>query len=155
MKAHWILPIVIAAGAIAFSAGRRCGGVARADLSPLRDTAAIEKTLNLTPAQAEQVRALAEKFAERAQNACDRHCDARCAIARKLFQENAPPEEMQKHVEAMCEAYAEQERATLDHLVRLRAILTPEQVKKLNEKLAACICEKCAGTTGSCCPPEK
>lgn len=155
MKAHWIIPTIIIAGAIAFSAGRRCGGVAMTDLSPLRDTSAIEKTLDLTPQQTEQVRALAKEFTDRAQTACDKHCDARCTIARKLFQENAAPADVQKYVDEMCAAYSEQERATMDHLVKLRAILTQEQSKKLNEKLAACICEKCAGTTGSCCRVEK
>ena len=155
MKAQWIIPVIIIAGAISFSAGRRCGGVTMTDLSPLRDTTAIEATLNLTPQQTEQVRALAKEFHERAQTACDKHCEARCTIARKLFQENVAPADVQKHVDAMCAAYAEQEHATLDHLVKLRAILTPEQTKKLNEKLGACICEKCASTSGSCCHMEK
>jgi Spy/CpxP family protein refolding chaperone len=155
MKAQWIIPVIIIAGAISFSAGRRCGGMPAADLSPLRDTSAIEKSLDLTAQQSEQVRALSKEFKERAESACDKHCEARCTIARKLFQENAAPVDVQKHVDAMCAAYAEQERATMDHLLKLRAILTPEQTKKLNEKLAACICEKCASTSGSCCHMEK
>lgn len=155
MKAHWILPVVIAVGALAFSAGRRCGGAAVADLSPLRDTSAIEKALNLTPEQAGRARELARQYADQAQTACDLHCEARCAVARKLFRENAAPDDVRKHVDAMCEAYAAQERATLDHLVKLRAILTPEQAKRLNEKLAACICDKCANASGSCCGDGK
>ena len=155
MKAQWIIPVIVIAGAISFSAGRRCGGVAMTDLSPLRDTSAIEASLNLTPQQTEQVRALAKEFTERAQTACDKHCDARCTIARKLFQENAAPADVQKQVDAMCAAYADQEKATLDHLVKLRAVLTSEQTKKLNEKLAACICSTCASTTGACCRVEK
>lgn len=155
MKAQWLIPVVVIAAAVSFSAGRRCGEMPAADLSPLRDTSAIEKSLDLTPQQTEQVRALSKEFTDRAQTACDKHCEARCTIARKLFQENAAPTDVQKHVDAMCTAYAEQEQATMDHLVKLRAILTPEQTKKLNEKLAACICQKCASTSGSCCHLEK
>lgn len=154
MKAQWIIPVIIVAAAVSFAAGRRCGGTAATDLSPLRDTSVIERTLDLTPRQTEQVRALAKEFSARAESACGRHCQARCAVARELLQENAAAEDVRKHVDEMCESYAEQEHATLDHLVKLRAILTPEQTKKLNVKLASCICDKCAGTTGSCCATE-
>jgi hypothetical protein len=151
MKAYWLLPIVIAAGAVCFTAGRHCGAGAPDDLAALADTARLEKSLRLSPQQAEQVRALAKEFQGRAQSACDQHCEARCTMARKLFQENLAEAGMQKYVEDMSAAYAAQERATVEHLVRLRALLTPEQAKELNRQFAVCICEKCAGTTGSCC----
>ncbi len=155
MKTLWILPVIIIAVAASFAAGRHCGGTVAADLSPLGDTSAIEKTLSLTPQQTEQVRALAKEFQQRAQSACDKHCDARCEIARKLFKEDASPAAVQKYVDEMCAAYAEQERATMDHLVKLRALLTPEQAAQLNKQFAMCICDKCASSTGACCRAEK
>lgn len=151
MKARWILPILIVAGAICFTAGRRSQPMPAAPIDRLADTAALEKALHLTPEQTAKVRALASTFSDRACKACDLHCEARCTIARKLFHENASPEEVGKYVDQMCEAYAEQEKATVEHLAALRVILTPEQARLLNQQVAGCICEKCASATEACC----
>ena len=156
MKTKWLFPVVIVVAALAFAAGQRCVRATEPHSADLfGDTAALEKLLKLTPPQTEQVRALAKDFAAKAGDACDKHCEARCDLARKLFHENAQPEELKKSADEMCAAYAEQEQATLEHLTKLRAILTPDQARVLNQKFAACICEKCAGGAGSCCHSEK
>lgn len=154
MKARWTIPIIVVAAAVSFAAGRNCGTRGAVSLANLGDTAELEKSLKLSPQQAGLVRTLAKEFKERAGTACGRHCEARCTIARKLFQENAAPAEMQQYVDDMCAAYSEQEHATIDHLVKLRALLTAEQVKQLNKQLAMCICDKCSTTTGACCMAE-
>jgi hypothetical protein len=156
MNARWLIPVVVVIGALSFAAGQRCVTAGEPTSAGIfGNTAALEKMLKLTPQQAEQARVLAKEFETKAGGACDKHCEARCDLARKLFRENVQPEELKQSTAEMCAAYAEQENATLEHLTKLRAILTPEQARVLDQKFAACICEKCAGGSGSCCRAEK
>lgn len=151
MQARWILPIVVIAAAVAFTAGRTSQPPPANPITRLADTSTLEKTLHLTPEQTAKVRTLSAQFNDRAGKACDLHCEARCTLARKLFHENAGPDDVRPYVEKMCMAYAEQEKATVDQLTALRAVLTPEQARLLNRQLAGCICDKCASSDGSCC----
>lgn len=152
MKARWLIPVALLAAALGYAVGQRCATAAEPLSTELfGNTAALEQLLKLTPPQTEQFRALAKEFEAKAGGACDRHCAARCDLAKKLFRDNAPSDELTKCVEEMSAAYAEQERATLEHLVKLRALLTPEQARVLDQKFAACVCETCGGGSGSCC----
>lgn len=152
MKTRWLIPVALLAAALGYAAGQRCATATEpAPTELFGNTAALEKMLKLTPSQTEQVRELAKAFEAKAGGACDRHCAARCDLAKKLFRENAPTDELKKCVEEMSAAYAEQESATLEHLMKLRALLTPEQARVLDQKFAACVCETCAGGSGSCC----
>lgn len=156
MKARWIAPLIVLAAAAAFVLGQRCAATAGGSpLDPLKDTARLERVLKLTPEQATKFRALCTNFHDRVQTACDSHCEARCGLAKKLFRDGATAAEAGALLDRMTAAYADQERATLDHLIAVRELLTPEQVRALEKEMAFCICSHCAASEGGCCGGDK
>jgi Spy/CpxP family protein refolding chaperone len=154
MKTRWIVPLLLAAAALSFTADRHAGTAAPAELNPAADLQKVARTLNLTPEQTRQVDALTSEFCRQAQTACDEHCAARCQLARSLFVQQADAAASRALVDRMCAAYAEREHATLEHLLKLRDVLTPAQRSELNRQMALCLCDHCASSTGACCSGE-
>lgn len=155
MNRRWIITLCILATAAGFAAGRfslnpPAGFDPARDLQPAR----LTRLLGLSEAQAAQVDALGADLESRVQEACDAHCAARCRLAQALRKGQTTPEELQQLVHRMCASQQENDLATLEHILKVREILTPEQREKFAASLGACLCESCGGQGDTCCGTE-
>lgn len=141
MITAWVL--MAAAG----FAGGRFSVRATAGFDPARDLQPVRLTrlLGLSEAQATQVAELGADYTARVQETCDAHCAARCRLAQALQDEAATPAQLQQYLERMCASQQENDRATLEHLLKVREVLTPEQRQKFAASLGECLCATCGG----------
>lgn len=151
---RWWLLALLAAGALAFSAGR-WSATSPAMPSPLQGLAEFKLDwLGLTPAQAAQMAEFEPILNRSIQAGCEAQCAARCRLVRALTADVWDPVQARVAVEAMCAAHRETELATLDYLAHLHNVLTPEQRKRLMTRVGACLCENCAAGRDTCCIPK-
>jgi Spy/CpxP family protein refolding chaperone len=121
----WLLAMFAVAG-IAFAAGRWTS-IWQANADPLREGLAIDLSwLGLSAAQAAALAEL-EPLRHAFQATYDRQCEARCRLARALKPDAWDPAALRAHVERMCDAHRARELATLEYLMGVERILTPEQ----------------------------
>ena len=155
MKKSLILAALILAAALGFSAGR-FSLQPRSGFDPTRDLQAdrLGALLGLSTAQAAELETIAATYGQQVTQACDEHCAARCQLARALRQDMLSREDARALVEKMCASQQKNEQATLDHILRVREILTPDQRAKFSELIGACLCEVCGAGDASCCPTE-
>ncbi|HVM60754.1 MAG TPA: Spy/CpxP family protein refolding chaperone [Verrucomicrobiae bacterium] len=103
---------------------RRSTGVGVADLN---NTAWLRRELKLTDAQTAEIDKLNKNFQAKIDHCCDVHCDARMALGAELAKPQVDLTKASACVDRMAAAQGDSERATLDHILRVRALLTPEQ----------------------------
>lgn len=152
MNRPWMLTVCFLMAAAGF-AGGRFSVRPTAGFDPARDLqpAQLTRLLGLSDAQAAQIAALGSDYETRVRKACDAHCAARCRLAHALQDESATPAQLQQYLERMCASQQENDRATLEHLLNVRDVLTPEQRQKLAASLGACLCATCGGQGDTCC----
>jgi Spy/CpxP family protein refolding chaperone len=153
MNAKWIIPVIVAVSAAGFGVGRAsapapgAGGGLPAEL----DTSRLARALNLSPDQAAAVRELGEKYRREVTSACDAHCRTRCELARLMATSALDDAQARQAAARLCDAQSAMEMATVDHVLKVREVLNPEQRAKYQALFGACICEECSAG-GSCCP---
>ena len=145
MNRKWIVLLVVAAAGLAFGAGRmtvpsRSMMMGPADLDRYLNADQLIKRLGLDPAQAAEIRSAGQDYAARVKTACDRHCQARCRLAAAIGQDETVARQV---VEQMNAASAANDSATLDHILRVRKTLTPEQRARFDQWISNCLCDKC------------
>lgn len=152
MTRRWTLTLLALTAAAAFSAGR-FSLQERAAFDPARDLnpAHLTSLLGLSEAQAAELNRLNATYAERLQEACDAHCAARCQLAHALRDDSLTQEQARSLIEKMCVSQKNNELATLDHILNLRATLTPEQRRTFAATLGSCLCSTCAKNGSACC----
>jgi Spy/CpxP family protein refolding chaperone len=152
MNRRWMITVCVLMAAAGFAGGRFSVRPA-ADFDPARDLQPVHLTrlLGLSDAQAAQVNTLGSDYEARVKKACDAHCAARCRLAHALQDESATSAQLHQYLERMCASQQENDRATLEHLLKVREILTPEQRQKFATSLGACLCEACGGQGDTCC----
>jgi len=79
-----------------------------------------------------------------------RHCAARARLVQALAGETNGTAQAEAVVTEMCRAYEQSERATLDHIRQVRAVLTAEQRKRFDAMISDCMCKPCSMHGGSC-----
>jgi hypothetical protein len=92
----------------------------------VHDTAWLRHELKLTDAQTAEVAKLEADFQKRLADSCTAHCAARADLAESLNDPTKATEACQQ----MCAAQNDSEKVVLDHILRVRALLTPEQQKR-------------------------
>jgi len=92
----------------------------------LHDTVWLQHELNLTDAQAAEVAKLEVDFQKKLADCCTAHCAVRADLGESL----ADPTKAADCSRRMCAAQADSEKAALDHILRVRALLTPEQQQR-------------------------
>ncbi len=92
----------------------------------LHDPAMLRRELKLTDAQAAEVTNLEADFQKRLADCCATHCAARATLAESLND----PTKAADCCARMCAAQNDSEKAALDHILRVRALLTPEQQQR-------------------------
>jgi Spy/CpxP family protein refolding chaperone len=157
MNRRWTFLLLIVMAAAAFAAGRLTARspalMGPADLESYLDVGRLTRQLNLTAEQSALVRAAGNDYASRVKAACGSHCLARCQLAAALTRPEGGDAEARQLVGRMNEAAAANDTATLDHILRVRAILTPEQRARFDQGLSGCLCDRCSTGTGACCTP--
>ena len=144
MNRRLVLVVVLALGSalVAALAVRAIARPATAEINMLKDASHLQKELGLTDAQAAQVRTLQEGYGEQLEDCCSKHCAARAELGKALFG-GANDEQMRSIVETMCKARLESDLATVQHIRKVHDVLTPEQQKKYEELVSACVCGSC------------
>ena len=155
MNRAWIILLLAAVAAVGFTAGRMAPArtVAASPDQLMGDVGRLVRDLGLNPEQERDVRRLNDAFTGTFQAACDRHCLLRCELARVIGSGEFRPEEARRLTEALGRTQAEADLATLDHILRLREILIPDQRVAFAKMFGSCLCNTC-GAGGNCCAAE-
>lgn len=117
-----IVTIVVAGAAFGIAYWFRCRSCATAKPNLVRE-------LNLSADQAAKLAQLEAAYQKRLDDICAAHCAARSALAEALPDEAKAAE----HCAQMCAAQADSEKAALEHIFQVRALLTPEQQPRHTE----------------------
>ncbi len=107
------------------------------------DVAWLTRELDLTTTQARGVEACERDFRTEMETFCSAHCGARFALGEELAKPKPDLEKARAQVEKMNALQADVEHATLDHIARVRALLTPEQGEEYGSMLHHEICSAC------------
>jgi Spy/CpxP family protein refolding chaperone len=109
-------------------------------MADLNDTPWLKRELNLTDAQGAAIDKLNQEFRAKVDHCCDAHCDARFALGKELANPQVDLTRANACVDRMAAAQADSERATLDHILRVRALLTPDQQQRYAALVSQQIC---------------
>lgn len=153
MKKPLLMAALVLTAALGFSVGR-FSLQTKPTFDPARDLQVepLGRLLGLSSAQAAELAGLDTTYGQQVTQACDAHCAARCQLARALRQDTVSRDEARSLVEKMCASHQQNELATMDHILRVREILTPEQRAKFSDLIGQCLCEVCGTDSSSCCP---
>lgn len=112
----------------------------------IHDTTWLKSELNLTDPQAAEIRKLEAEFQTKLNAACTEHCAARFALGDELMKPKPDVEKARADVERMNRVQAGSERATLDHILKVRALLTNDQAKRYSAIIHDQVCSMPMGT---------
>ena len=148
MTRPWIIPLMIAVvvGLLAYGITRSstCVGPVT-PVDRLHDVSFLVRELKLSEAQASRIRSLQSGLAASLGDCCGRHCSARAKLGQALADETNAATRTEEVLKEMCRVYEESERATLDHVRRVREVLDVQQRKRFDAMLTSCVCRTCAG----------
>jgi len=146
MNRRWTIPacVALAAGALAFALTRHAvRGRSENTLDCLQDLTTLTRELNLIDAQARDIKALHAALGAKLYDSCARHCAARARLGQVLASPTNSDAQVGAVLAEMCRAYEESERATLDHIRQVRAVLTADQRKRFDVMIAKHMCRNC------------
>lgn len=152
MNRQWAFPLVVAvvAGLVAYGVATHViRGRGVASLDRLQDVGLLTRELGLSSAQAREIKALQVRLGEKLNDCCARHCGARARLAQALISETNGNGTADVILAEMCHAYEQSERAAMDQIRKVRAILNEEQRKRFDAMITACMCSSC-GTGAGC-----
>jgi Spy/CpxP family protein refolding chaperone len=131
---------VLAAG-ISFSVSRWVT-TRRQPLPVMRvyDAAWLKRELNLTGNQTREVEKHAGEFQAKIDAFCVAHCAARFALGDELAKSQVDVEKARACVDKMNAVQAEAEKATLEHILKIRALLTEEQAQRYSAIIHQQVC---------------
>jgi len=109
-------------------------------MADLNDTPWLKRELNLTDTQSATIDKLNQEFCAKVDHCCDLHCDARFALGQEIAKPQFDLSRANACVDRMAAAQADSERATLDHILRVRAVLTPDQQQRYAALVSQQIC---------------
>ena len=134
---------VITVAALAFAAGvyRESRQAECFSLDRLLDTAYMTQRLNLDPPQAQQFSMRNVQLRDQLSTTCQRNCAARRKLVAAIDAGEATDHEA--ILKQMCEAYEDGERATLEHIKAVRAILDTQQRETFDQLVGRCLCGGC------------
>lgn len=146
MSRTWIIPwaCAVAAGLVAYDFARHaaCCGTAPG-LDQLADVSLLAKELQLSDEQVREIQRLHTDLAVQLSDCCARHCAARARLSQALVADTNGTAQADAVVTDMCRAYEQSERATLEQIRQVRAVLNPEQRKRFDARVSDCVCQTC------------
>jgi Spy/CpxP family protein refolding chaperone len=109
----------------------------------LNDTAWLKHELKLTDAQSVEIGKLEQEFSAKVEHCCETHCGARLTLSEELAKPQVDLAKANACVDRMVAAQSDSERATLDHILRVRAVLSPEQQQRYAALVSKQVCTAC------------
>lgn len=106
----------------------------------LHDAAWLKRELKLGTEQARTVEKLESEFKAQLDASCVAHCAARFALGDELMKPQPDTATCQALVEKMNSTQAEAERATLAHILKVRALLNDEQARRYSQTIHDQVC---------------
>jgi Spy/CpxP family protein refolding chaperone len=149
MKRILVLMAVVAVVSVGLSFGMsrwliRCGQPqTRVNI---HDTAWLSHELGLSESQKRDIETLEKDFQSKLNASCAAHCAARFALGDELMKPKPDTERERADVERMNQVQAEAERATLEHILKVRALLTDEQARRYSAVIHNQMCSMPMGT---------
>ena len=142
-----VVGLIVATTALSFAVARwaaiRCQPTAP---SSIHDTAWLSRQLNLSDAQTSEVKKAEKEFQATLNSFCATHCSARMALGDELAKPSPDPEKARGYVEKMNAVQADAERATLSHILKVRALLNQEQAQRYSAMIRDQVCSMPMGT---------
>jgi Spy/CpxP family protein refolding chaperone len=142
-----ISAVVIIAGvaALSFPVARwlmRHGAV-HATTMHVQDTGWLKRELRLTDEQVREVGKLEAELRAKLEACCKSHCAARFGLGEEIAKPAPDAEAAKTCVERMNAAQADAERATLEHILKVRMLLNAEQARRYADILRRQVCGVC------------
>ncbi|MGA2604063.1 MAG: Spy/CpxP family protein refolding chaperone [Verrucomicrobiia bacterium] len=109
-------------------------------MADLTDAAWLKRELKLTDAQSAAIDRLNQEFRAQVDHCCDTHCDARFALGQELAKPQVDLTKANACLDRMAAAQVDSERATLNHVLRVRAVLTPDQQPRYAALVSQQVC---------------
>lgn len=144
MNRKWIIPLVgaVASGVLAFIVTRfMVCDTEKLPLDCLQDASILVRTLDLSESQAREIRALHAKLGPQLNDCCTRHCAARARLGTAIASETSGTDQAESILSEMCLAYEQSERATLNHIRAVRAVLNAKQRRQFDELIMRRVCD--------------
>ena len=144
MNRPWLIPLVVAVavGLLAFGITKMmtCGRSAP-PIDRLRDVTFLAHELNLSEAQAKEIKQLHLTLATELNDCCMNHCAARARLGQALAADSNGTAQADAVIVEMCRAYEASERATLDQIRKVRKVLNADQKKRFDVMISSCMCQ--------------
>jgi Spy/CpxP family protein refolding chaperone len=109
----------------------------------LHDAAWLKGALGMTPSQFAEVEKCEREFRVKMESSCAAHCAARFALGEELAKPKPDLEKARACVEKMNTVQADAERTTLEHIWKVRALLTEEQGQRYAAMIYHEVCTAC------------
>ena len=138
MKKNWIIALIIVGLGAAVSAGlwmRQC---------PPCGADWLARELRLTPEQQARFALLDKDFSGKCSRCCEQMCAARFALSQELQRADSVTPKVEELLRQMLAAQAASERETVQHLFRIKSLLTPEQQRRYVELVTGKLCAMCS-----------
>jgi len=136
-----VAALVVGMTALSFGVARWTAVRCQSAASPqLHDPAWLKSRLNLSDGQTQQVAALEKDFQKQLDSFCAAHCAARMALGDELAKPDPDLAKARADVDKMNAVQADSERATLEHILQVRALLDPDQAQRYSALIRDQIC---------------
>ena len=135
--------LTVSVAGLSYGVANWCVRRASGTVGDLNDTVWLKRELKLTDAQGAEIEKLNKEFSARIQHCCDEHCGARVALSEELAKPQVDLAKATTCVDRMAAAQSESERATLDHILKVRAVLTPGQQQQYAALVSRQVCTAC------------
>lgn len=135
--------LAVGVGMVAFWGTRAmvCGKVTGLPSYALGKVDHLKTELGLDDRQVAAIRALEHDLAEQLSEQCGRYCAVRAELGQTLMEEGTNSAvEARRLVDGMCAIQSASERATLEHIRKVNALLTPGQRRQFLAGLTRCLC---------------
>jgi hypothetical protein len=146
MKRSWLTfaTVLVAVAAGTFGGTRLLyARSAPPSMAQLRDAAWLQRSLGLSAEQSAAVAKLQGGLRSDLEGCCAQHCAARAELGVIIFDESKSPDDIAPVVERMCKAQLRSDLATVEHIRKVRALLTPEQRTRYEKMVSGCVCADC------------
>jgi Spy/CpxP family protein refolding chaperone len=132
--------VVILATGVSFALSHWLAARQPVTAGMIHNPAWLARELKLSDTQAREVEKLETGFRDRLAAACVRHCDARMALGDELATAQPDVAKCREWVEKMNAVQAECEQMTLDHILKVRALLDSRQAQQYSALIRDQVC---------------
>lgn len=143
IRRSFLVILVVAAGILAFWVTRMtvCSRTTRLPSYSLGQVVHLKAELGLDARQVAEIRTLERELAAQLSEQCGSYCAVRAELGSALLEEGTNAAvDARRLVDRMCAIQSASELATLEHIRKVSALLTPDQRKQFLGGLTKCLC---------------